>query len=428
VTQTPPVQSRTDAGDPIFARARLAAVAATGLLDTGPEAAFDDLTRLAALLISAPFAFATILDDRRSYWKSSFGLPEGAPSENSIDESFCQYVVRSRNELIVANAVQDERTQGNPSIERLGVLAWAGFPLVAPDGEVLGSFCVVDTRPREWTERDLDVLRTLAGAASREIALRSAIANERELRRRAESLTHTLQASLLPPALPPIAGLDVAGRFHPAGTGIELVGDFYDLFRSRQGSWSFVVGDVCGKGIEAAKAASLARHTVGVAATQMNDPSSVLNVLNRTIIARRENPDLFLTALYGVLLVGPAGCDLRLGSAGHPAPILRRANGATETVAVAGPLIGVFPSLDIDEVRLHLDPGDALIAYTDGVSESRAGRALFGEEAICEIVARADPSDDAATLAMRIESTALAFGGGVASDDIAILVLRVPPS
>ena len=95
--------------------------------------------------------------------------------------------------------------------------------------------------------------KSFAGAASREIALRSAIANERELRRRAESLTHTLQASLLPPALPPIAGLDVAGRFHPAGTGIELVGDFYDLFRSRQGSWSFVVGDVCGKGIEAAK-------------------------------------------------------------------------------------------------------------------------------------------------------------------------------
>ncbi|MGD0475903.1 MAG: hypothetical protein ABSB70_22160 [Candidatus Velthaea sp.] len=107
---------------------------------------------------------------------------------------------------------------------------------------------------------DLEVLRTLSDAASREIALRAAIESERRARLHAEAVTQTLQASLLPPALPAVPGLDVAARFRPAGTGVELVGDFYDLFKVRGDRWAFMVGDICGKGLEAAKAASLARN------------------------------------------------------------------------------------------------------------------------------------------------------------------------
>jgi sigma-B regulation protein RsbU (phosphoserine phosphatase) len=405
---------------------RLAAVARTGLLDTPPDPAFDDLTRLAAILVSAPLAFATIVDDRRSFWKSTFGLPGDAPRENTVEESFCQYVVRSRRELIVTDAVVDDRTRRNPSVAAMGVRAWAGFPLLAPDGEVLGSFCVVDTKPRAWTARDLEVLRTLSDAASREIALRAAIENERQARLHAEAVTQTLQASLLPPALPAVRGLDVAARFRPAGTGVELVGDFYDLFKVRGDRWAFMVGDICGKGLEAAKAASLARHTVGAAAMQREDPADVLTLLNETFLARRGGPDLFLTAIFGTLILCERDCRLALACAGHPAPIVRRADGTAAALEIVGPLIGVFAQLQITSSIARLAPGDALILYTDGVSEARRDGRLFGDEAILRVIEQSEPSADAAALACRIEEAALAFCGGTANDDIAILVLRVP--
>lgn len=168
----------TEAADRIHDPARLAAVRETGLLDTDPEAAFDDLARMAATLLEAPYAFITLVDDRRSFWKSRIGLGSdpAAAFQNTVEESFCQYVIGSGEPLIIGNTAADPLTAGNPSIASMGVAAWAGFPLMGPDGHVLGSFCVVDVVVRTWHERDVDVLRVLSRAAAREIALRSAYA------------------------------------------------------------------------------------------------------------------------------------------------------------------------------------------------------------------------------------------------------------
>jgi phosphoserine phosphatase RsbU/P len=412
--------------DPVADPERLAAVFASELLDTPPEDDFDDLTRMAALVVGAPFAFATVVDDERSFWKSRYGVPPEGPKQNQVEESFCKYVVRTQRELIVTDASIDERTRDNPSVAAMGVRAWAGFPLLAPGGEVLGSFCIVDTAPREWTPRDLEVIRTLAAAASREVALRAAVASERSARQSAEALVHTLQQSLLPPALPEVPGLDVAGRFHPAGNGLELVGDFYDLFASRTDRWSFLVGDVCGKGVEAAKVAALARHTVGSSSMRDLDTPEVLRWLNETLLARGHAPHEFLTAVYGTLVRAGNAWIVRLCCAGHPPPILRRANGETVQVDAGGPLIGVFADFAIEEVTLRLDPGDALIVCTDGITEARAGYGLFGEDALLALIASADASAGAAAIAQQIEDAALRFSNGVAADDIAVLVIRAP--
>jgi sigma-B regulation protein RsbU (phosphoserine phosphatase) len=163
--------------DRILDAARLAAVARARLLDTEPDEPFDRLARLAAALLDAPFALVTIVDDTRSYWKSAIGLGAlGIVDRNQeIPDSFCQYVIASGERLIVGDAARDPRTSDNPSVARLGIGAWAGFPLLAPTGEVLGTFCVVDTRSRQWTEQDVHVLETLSSAATGEVALRTAL-------------------------------------------------------------------------------------------------------------------------------------------------------------------------------------------------------------------------------------------------------------
>ncbi len=414
--------------DRVLEPRRLAAVLRAGLLQTEPEAVFDDLTRLAALVIGAPLAFATVVDEAISFWKSSFGLPLGSPRENAVEESFCKYVVRTEQELIVRDAELDDRTRENPSVQSMGVRAWLGFPLFAPHGEVLGSFCVVDLVPRDWTDHDIEVMRTLAAAASREIALREAIRSEYEARNRAEALIKTLQESLLPPTLPAVPGLDVAAVFHPAGTGEELLGDFYDLLASRDGGWTFVVGDICGKGVQAAKLAAFARHTIGSVAMRSSDPAAILVELNETLALRSPAPDTFLTAICGTIVFRDGRHEVRLARAGHPAPILRHRNGSVEFLEPTGQLIGVLNDVLLTEMQLVMAPGDTLVLYTDGVDEARLGRGAptFGSDALAKLIASFSPSMRAADLVDAIASEVIAFSGGITSDDIALLALRVP--
>ena len=173
----------------IFDPARLAAVRATGLLDTAAEENFDRLAGLAALLLDAPYGFITVVDETRSFWKSCIGIESDdlADRQNPVEESFCQYVIASGQPLIIGDVTADPRTAENPSIASMGVAAWAGFPLLGPQGEVLGTLCVIDTVTREWTPRHVEVLSTLSAAASSEIALRSTAAAAAQLSRLAES-------------------------------------------------------------------------------------------------------------------------------------------------------------------------------------------------------------------------------------------------
>jgi serine phosphatase RsbU (regulator of sigma subunit)/anti-sigma regulatory factor (Ser/Thr protein kinase) len=170
---------------------RLASVRRSGLLD--PEvgraatAAFERLAALAARLLDAPLAFVTVVDETRSYWRACIGVA-GDTRQNPVEESFCQYVVADRAPFLVGDAAEHPRTRDNPSVEAMGVRAWAGAPLHAPDGHVLGSFCVVDTRPRSWTDEDADLLQVLAEAASGQVALLQAVDHERAARDRLRTL------------------------------------------------------------------------------------------------------------------------------------------------------------------------------------------------------------------------------------------------
>ncbi len=156
---------------------RLRALAETGLLDEDPQPALDRLTRLASRVLDAPVSLVSLVDDHRQFFASQLGLGEPVASrrETPLSHSFCQHVVTSGENLVVADAPSDPRVSGNRAIEDLRVQAYAGVPLRTAEGHVLGSFCVIDHEPRDWTSDELEILSDLAAGCITEIELRRAV-------------------------------------------------------------------------------------------------------------------------------------------------------------------------------------------------------------------------------------------------------------
>jgi DNA-binding transcriptional MerR regulator len=158
----------------LAAPARLRAVERTGLLDTAAEEAFDRLTRLAVAAVRAPMALVSLVLPERQFFKSAVGLPEpwATRREAPLSHSFCKHAVASRRPLVIADARLDPLVCDNAAIPDLGVIAYAGIPLVTGEENVIGTLCAIDTEPREWTEAELGLLEDLAGLTMNVIELR----------------------------------------------------------------------------------------------------------------------------------------------------------------------------------------------------------------------------------------------------------------
>jgi GAF domain-containing protein len=167
---------------------RLAALQRTGLLDSPPDAAFDRLTRLATKVLNAPVALVSLVDSDRQFFKSSVGLPDpwNSRRETPLTHSFCKHVIATARELVVADARAHPVLCGNMAIEARGIVAYAGVPLVTAQGDALGSLCVIDNKPREWTSDHLEILRELAAIAMREIEMRQLVKEVEGARTNAE--------------------------------------------------------------------------------------------------------------------------------------------------------------------------------------------------------------------------------------------------
>ena len=177
---------------------RIAALHKSGLLDTPPESAFDRFTRLASKVLRAPTALISLVDSDRQFFKSAVGLPEPWASrrETPLSHSFCKHVAASGVSLVVGDARIASVVRENPAVSEMNAIAYAGMPLRGRDGHVLGTLCVIDDKPRDWSRTDLDVLQDLAACVSDEIELRTLVRETEAARKDAETCLLSANAKL----------------------------------------------------------------------------------------------------------------------------------------------------------------------------------------------------------------------------------------
>jgi sigma-B regulation protein RsbU (phosphoserine phosphatase) len=239
---------------------------------------------------------------------------------------------------------------------------------------------------------------------------------------RARTLARTLQQTLIPPSPPEVPGLDVAAVYRPAGTGEEVGGDFYDVFQVADDDWVVVLGDVCGKGVDAAVVTALVRYTVRAVSVQSPDPVEALSRLNEVLIAHGTERFCTVVLVRARRTAGRWTATISVG--GHPLPLHLTAGGSVTKVGEPGPLVGAFPDVPRSESDLVLDPGEMLLLFTDGVTEGRRGSEMYDEARLLRAVE--GYTGPAAGLADGVLEDVLEFQRQRPRDDIAIVVVRAP--
>lgn len=448
----------TRSGGPAAARAsaetdRLAAVRRYAVLDTPPDGVFDRVAAIAARVFDAPIATVTIVDSDRVWFKAAHGL-EGV-SEIGRGPGLCASTILTDDTVVIPDTLADAAACSNPLVTGpAGVRFYAAAPIITSDGHRLGTVNVLDTRPRDLTETETATLADLAATVMDQLEVRlSALAAVRaaherrkaaeEARLRAErdkaaiaAFASTLQRTLVPPVLPVVPGLELACHYQTASPQ-DVGGDFYDVFPLGppcEGRWAFFLGDVCGKGAEAAAVTSLARYTLRAAALHDAEPIAVLAALNTALLLDPSVGTRFCTALFGILRSGTdGGITVTVATGGHP-PAYRlsaHAPGGTrveKVQLVGGMLVGAFTEAAFASRTLDLAPGEALLLYTDGLIEARtAGGEMLAEEGLVDFLARRTGPVSAGAL---VEDTVALLGTlpDVARDDVALLALSVPAS
>jgi PAS domain S-box-containing protein len=365
-------------------------------------------------------------------------LEERYPPDPDALRGVTQVLRTGQSELVSAipESLVEEAARDAEHLEilrRLGLKSYMIVPLIAR-GRILGAISLVSAESgQRYGPAELELAEELARRAA------LAVDNARLYRGHIQ-IARTLQEGLLPSRLPKVPGVDVGLSYVSAGE-VDVGGDFYDLFDTRRAdhngssepssSWGVVIGDVSGKGAEAAAMLALARYTIRTLASREAHPSAVLDGLNEAMLRqRREHDDYkFCTVAYAKLETNEGnyehGVKVTICRGGHSPPFLLKADGSIYKIGLPGRAIGVFDDANFTEWETHLAPGDALVFYTDGVVEARSPDGLyFGEERLMALL-HSSVDLDASTIASRIEGAALDFQEQIPRDDIAVLVLRV---
>jgi serine phosphatase RsbU (regulator of sigma subunit) len=302
-----------------------------------------------------------------------------------------------------------------PLLMQLGATSLLCVPL--SDGEQSYGVLTLARRANEphFEIADLGLVEELG----EQLAL--AIRVDRMFRRRTE-IADSLQASLLPRELPAVPGVEIAAAYVAATEGLEVGGDFYDVYRTPDG-WGVSIGDVCGKGEHAAAVTAAARHAVRVLAHWDPDPAGVLRQANELMLAQ-EYEGRFVTACAAHFRWRDGRLHAVLGSAGHPGPVLIRADGRVRMLEGGGMPLGLFPDAEPASQDVELSPGDLLFLFTDGVTGARSPELAYFEERLTDALASLAGRPPAEVVSS-MQTLVVEFSMNDLRDDMTMLALRV---
>jgi GAF domain-containing protein len=289
------------------------------------------------------------------------------------------------------------------------------LPMIA-GGHPLGGIAVTFGETRTFSPDELDFMMALARQGAQALD-RARLFAERD------RVARTLQRGLLPPELSVIPGLEIAASYQPAGGTAEVGGDFYDTFQTGEGEWALMIGDVCGKGPEAAATTGFIRNTVRAIAAFERRPSAVLGMVSDLLLSAWAGVG-FSSICYLRVKLDRKGVRLTLSSGGHPLPYLIRSDGSVAPVGQPGHILGVFEAPLLSDVAVELLPGDAILLYTDGLIDPRAWGADAVEEKL-EAFLRGLPPSNADELVDGVNGL---LPDTDLQDDVALLAVRVSPT
>jgi sigma-B regulation protein RsbU (phosphoserine phosphatase) len=339
---------------------------------------------------------------------------------------------KSFSDLLTTGGKIHYETHFVPLLRMTGTLEGVSVDMLASDGERLPMFLTANVKaatpgsPELWRVTAVD-------AGDRRAYERELLEQRRRAeteQERARAFAATLRRSLHPPLLSPPPGLEAADHYHTASPD-DVGGDFYDLFPLSPNTWGFFLGDVAGKGVDAAVVTTLTRYVLRSAAVFDDAPVQVLHnlntVLNKQLGIERHR---LCTVVYGNLTPRGDGFDVDLASAGHPPPLLLGGDGnAYFADTIGGQAVGMIDDPHFFSSRMHLGPGDTLVLYTDGLTEARVGpsTARYDDDGALLRFAREQAPAGASEVVDAIRRLLDALGDGV-EDDAAVLAFGVPRS
>ncbi len=306
-----------------------------------------------------------------------------------------------------------------------GTVLVVPMPVPGPRGRLVSALLAARTTARPgFHPREVALVQQFAARAGAALATATVYGEQARM-------AQVLQASLLPPRLPQIEGAVLAATYRPARETLRIGGDFYDAFAT-DGGGMFALGDVCGKGLEAAVLSGRVRQSVHSLRMVTDRPLRLIDLLNKALMTA---PDATHRSQFTTLLLGtwtaaePGGLAVTIAGGGHPAPLICHPDGKSELVTVGGMPVGALAAAEFREVELHLGPGDTLLAYSDGVTEARGGdtgQEMFGEDRLRAAVAdlAGAPPHELVDGLLRLVDEWLA---GRDHDDIALLAIGAPP-
>ncbi|MBE0448889.1 MAG: SpoIIE family protein phosphatase, partial [Actinobacteria bacterium] len=350
------------------------------------------------------------------YWviKYVYGLPEDFIGARFTDEDFKASALAARTKkLLVIDDARSDELANRELVERYGIRSMLIVPLVVRESAIGTLVFHYHSAQVPFTDTQVNFASKLGASIS--LALENARLYEAE-----RNISDTLQEALLT-APERIEGVEFGYLYRSATEATRVGGDFYDLFEIEHGRVGIVIGDVSGKGLEAAALTSMVKNTIKAYAYEGASPASVMSRVN-DMVKKASSSAVFVTVFFGIL-------DTKEGtlfycSAGHPPAILKREAGEIAFLITSSPVIGAFMGLNFIDDRATLKKGDVLILYTDGVTEARCDHEFFGEERLVSFIRDLEPTG-AEKMPQVIFDEVMNCTGGVLSDDVALLCISV---